>query len=351
MPETTPSPAVSAIQQIPVDQIKPSRHQARKDFDEEGIKQLAISIDKEDLIQPITLRAIKSPLTTGEGGGEGVMYEVISGERRLRAVKILGRPTIEARVIEVVNEAAACAKGLVENLQRKDLNPMEEAEGFAELTRLDPTYWTKEQIGLIAGHDRSYVSQSLGFIKLPASVQEGVRRLTLNRSQILEIMRLSTPEAQIEAAEKAKELSIKETRKLVDQMFGPGKKTAGKKGSGEKSASPVKFKLDGDQLVFSGSLPFQPVAGAVIAAADQFREKLSAWMGATGRGEEDEELLAARNGPAALSAKILGAEDSRTKLLEDKTWADLGMKTPEEGLKAFKNGEITERGGAMWKNQ
>jgi len=342
MPENSATPsatAVSAIQQIPVQLIKPSRHQARKDFDDEGIKQLAVSIEKEDLIQPITLRKV----------GEG--YEVISGERRLRAVKFLGRSTIEARLIEVVNEAAACAKGLVENLQRKDLNPMEEAKGFADLTHLDSTYWTKEQIGLIAGHDRSYISQSLGFLKLPASVQESVRRLTLNRSQILEIMRLSAPEAQIEAAEKARELSIKETRKLVEQMLGPGKKTAGKKGSKGKSALPIKFKLDGDQLVFSGSLPFQPVAGALIAAADQFREILSAWMGETGRGEEDEQLLAARKGPAALCAKICGEEDSRTQLLKGRTWADLGIKTPEEGLKAFMNGEITERGGAMWKNQ
>ena len=123
--------AVAAIQQISVDQIKPSRHQARKDFDEEGIKQLAVSIDKEDLIQPITLRKV------------GEEYELISGERRLRAIKSLGRSTIEARVIEVVNEAAACAKGLVENLQREDLNPIEEAEGFVTLNKLDSGYWTQ----------------------------------------------------------------------------------------------------------------------------------------------------------------------------------------------------------------
>ena len=89
----------TTIQWIPVDQIRPSAHQVRKDFDEEGIKSLSESIEKEGLIQPITLRKV-------ENG-----YELIAGERRLRAIKSLGRGTIEARVVDVPSEASASAKG------------------------------------------------------------------------------------------------------------------------------------------------------------------------------------------------------------------------------------------------
>src|ERR1017187_328717 len=106
MLESATAVPVPTIQQIAIDQIRPSSHQVRKDFDEAGISSLAESIEKEGLIQPITVRRV----------GDG--YELIAGERRLRAVKSLGHPTIEARVIEVVSEAAASAKGLVENLQR-----------------------------------------------------------------------------------------------------------------------------------------------------------------------------------------------------------------------------------------
>src|SRR5579864_1150097 len=184
----------SVIQSIPIEKIRPSRHQARKDFDEEGIKQLAASIEKEDLLQPITVRRINPPLpAAGEGersSGEGVTYELIAGERRLRAVKSLGRSTIEARIIEVVNEAAACAKGLVENLQRKDLNPIEEAEGFQELNQLDPKYWDQPQIAQVVGKSQGYISQGFKLLKLPPEVVQSIRALILSRSHGLELLRL-----------------------------------------------------------------------------------------------------------------------------------------------------------------
>jgi ParB family chromosome partitioning protein len=216
-------PAGSAILQIPIDQIRSSPHQVRRLFDEEGIKSLADSIAIEGLIQPITVRKVDDG------------YELIAGERRLRAVKSLGLPAIEARVIEVISEASASAKGLVENLQRQDLNPIEEADGFDWLHKLDSDYWTHERIAEVAGRSRVYITQSLGFLKLPKQIKDDVRRLTLNRSQIIEIMRLLTPEDQITASEQAKDLSWKETRQLIDSMLS-GKMR--KKADGGSDADP-----------------------------------------------------------------------------------------------------------------
>src|SRR5579871_1428732 len=152
--------AASAFQTFPVYHFASSPHQARKVFDEDALQALAESMKQEGLLQPITVRQV----------GDG--YELISGERRLRAAKMIGWPVIDAKVIKTVSEGEAAAKGLIENLQREDLNAMEEARGFEDLNRLDPAYWTQEQIGKITGKGQTYVSESLGLLRLPESVQD-----------------------------------------------------------------------------------------------------------------------------------------------------------------------------------
>src|SRR5882724_4953391 len=117
MPADVPS---SQLQMVPLAQIKPSPHQARKYFDEENLWKLAESLRQEGLIQPITVRKLL-PMA---GDREDPGYELVSGERRLRAAKLLGWNMIEARVISVISEGEVAAKGLIENLQREDLNPI-----------------------------------------------------------------------------------------------------------------------------------------------------------------------------------------------------------------------------------
>src|SRR5713101_6295792 len=111
-------PSKVVIQDIPVENIKPSPHQARKEFDPEGIKSLAQSMQSEGLIQPIIVRAVAAGA-----------YELIAGERRLRAAKLLGWTSIDAIIQSSVSDQDAAIKGLIENLQREDLNPIEEAQG------------------------------------------------------------------------------------------------------------------------------------------------------------------------------------------------------------------------------
>ena len=125
--------------------------------------------------------------------------------------------TIEAKIIQPVSEGESSAKGLIENLQREDLNPIEEAEGFAKQVELVPSYWTHEQIAKVAGRSRVYITQSLGFLNLSSKIKDYVSRLTLSRSHALELMRLPS-ERQDEAADLmvSETLSRGKARNLVD---------------------------------------------------------------------------------------------------------------------------------------
>ena len=362
--DVSSQPAVTQF--IATDQIRPSRHQARKDFNEEEINQLAVSIDKEGLLQPITVRKI----------GDG--YELIAGERRLRAVKSLGLPTIEARVIEVVSEAAACAKGLVENLQRKDLNPIEEAEGFQELNRLDPDHWTHDEIAKITGRSRVYITQSIGLLGLPDEVKADVCRQTLSRSHAIDIARLPTQEDRQSAANKIKGsgLNREQARKLVDGMVG-GKKAANRAqrtaGSSDlladRSALPADLAWKGNEIAINRH--FKPEAESVrdyiiwltlalqafletrpgsstqaaghpsdaslLTASRSLQSEVKARLPQT--PEEEAELLAIaqKDGPKAVYGWIFGNDPVMLNAVPFATWEEAGM-SPAAGLKQILDG-------------
>src|SRR5882672_4232733 len=140
------------------------------------------SLRQEGLIQPITIRKLL-PMA---GDREDPGYELVSGERRLRAAKLLGWDRIEARIISVISEGEVAAKGLIENLQREDLNPIEEAEGFQQLNNVDPTYWTHERIAHGTWKRRVYLTPSLAPMPLPKAIKEDVRRRTYTPGHGLE---------------------------------------------------------------------------------------------------------------------------------------------------------------------
>lgn len=223
----------SVFQDIPINRIRPSAHQGRKQFDPTRLRELAESMRAEGLLEPIIVRVSGGGDTKTRGRGATTssprprvpasprpMYELISGERRLRAAKILGWKTIEAKIIEVADEATAAVKGLIENLQREDLNPIEEAEGFAKLHQLDRKKWNQGAIAKAIGKTQGYVSQSIMLLTLPGDLQENIRRLIISRSHGLELARLPTPELQYQIASQIKDvLTAKETRRLVDQVL------------------------------------------------------------------------------------------------------------------------------------
>ncbi len=224
---------LSIFQLVPIDQIRSSPHQARKFFDPTLLHNLAESIRQEGLIQPITVRIVPDDgLLSDMSGTSNTLssnsstrlphYELVSGERRLRAAKLLGWISIEAKVIQVISEGEAAAKGLIENLQREDLNPMEEAEGFIELNHVDAQYWTQEKISQIVGKSRSYVTQSLNLLDLPSVLQDDVRRRVYSRAHAIEIGRLPTQDLQLKVSRQIKltGLTREKTRQFIDSLLG-----------------------------------------------------------------------------------------------------------------------------------
>jgi len=146
----------------------------------------------------------------------------VSGERRLRAAKLLDWTSIDAKVIQTVSEGESAAKGLIENLQREDLNPIEEAEGFKELQGLNDDHWTQEQIAKVTGKGRTYITDSLRLLNLPEDVQEDVRRQTLSRSHAIELLRLNNAKEQKRLAAKVgkRGLTVMQTRAIIDRRQG-----------------------------------------------------------------------------------------------------------------------------------
>jgi ParB family chromosome partitioning protein len=152
----------NSIVEIDIARISPNPFQPRQDFAQRPLEELKQSIKQNGVIQPITVRK----LVTGT-------YELISGERRVRASQELGRKTIPAYVMRVDTDAEMLELGLIENLQREDLNPIEISLSFKRL--MDECKLTQEDVAEKVGKERSTVTNFLRLLKLPEKIQSGVR--------------------------------------------------------------------------------------------------------------------------------------------------------------------------------
>ena len=143
---------------IEIDRIRPNPFQPRTDFDQSAIEELSRSILEKGLIQPITVRRL------------GEEYQLVSGERRLRAVQRAGLARIPAFIIEVKTDAEMLELALVENIQREELNPVEIAHAYQRL--IEECQLTQEEVGQKVGKDRSTVTNFLRLLKLPERVKD-----------------------------------------------------------------------------------------------------------------------------------------------------------------------------------
>jgi ParB family transcriptional regulator, chromosome partitioning protein len=201
--------------EISIDQIDRNPFQTRSRVNEEQLAELAASITSNGVVQPILVR----PLANGR-------FQLIAGERRWRASKTAGKTTIPA-ILRQVSDEQAMEITIVENLQRADLNPMEQARAFERLSR--EFHMTQEQMAHRTGKDRASVANFLRLLKLPASVQDRVESGELSFGHARTLLAFEHAEEMEKAAQRIVErsLSVRQTEAYVQGLLHPEK--AGKK--------------------------------------------------------------------------------------------------------------------------
>lgn len=208
-PETTEEKEVNQeeVKQIDIHQIKPNRFQPRTIFDDEKIDELARTIHTHGIIQPIVVRE------SGDGS-----YEIIAGERRWRAMKSLDWETVPA-IVKNMSDTETASVALIENLQREELSPVEEAMAYQKL--LDLHELTQEALAQRLGKGQSTVANKLRLLKLPEFVQDSIIQKKMTERHARALIPLKDAELQNKLAEEIIEhqLNVKQTEQRVQKML------------------------------------------------------------------------------------------------------------------------------------
>jgi ParB family chromosome partitioning protein len=196
--------AVDGVRRIPLKQVRPCPFQPRKDFSQESLRELADSIREQGVVQPLIVRQV------------GDEFELIAGERRWRAAQLLGLSDIPA-IVREADDRTVLELALIENLQRENLNPMEEALGFSQL--IEQFQLTQEEAAARVGKSRAAVANALRLLKLPPEVQQGLRMGQLSVGHAKVILGLPNPIDQKRAADRVLSgaLNVRQTEELVAQ--------------------------------------------------------------------------------------------------------------------------------------
>lgn len=197
---------VNTIVHVPVNQIRPNPNQPRKEFDEVRLQELSDSIVQHGLIQPITVRHLGSN-----------RYELISGERRLRASKMAGLETIPAYVREI-NDNDSIVLALIENVQREDLNAIEVALGYQQL--IDEFALTQEEVAKKVGKNRSTVANMLRLLNLPAFIQSALKQGKISTGHARSLLSIDDEKLQKALLQKAidEDLSVRQMEDAVRKV-------------------------------------------------------------------------------------------------------------------------------------
>ena len=192
------------IIEVSLDDIIPNRFQPRLSFDEQGLNELAESIRQHGIIQPLVLRKI------------GDKYEIIAGERRYKASYIAGLTKVPAVIIDL-NDNESAEVAIVENIQRKDLSPIEEAKSYKKL--LDRGYLTQDQLASRMGKNQSTVSNKLRLLNLDEKVQDALLNNKISERHARSLLKLENKEVQKEVLDEIieKKLNVRDTEDLINQ--------------------------------------------------------------------------------------------------------------------------------------
>lgn len=195
------------IEDIPIDLIRPNPYQPRKNFSVKALEELSQSIDEYGLIHPITVRKMNDE-----------NYELIAGERRLRATKMLGEESISAIIIESLDKDSAIL-AMIENLQRENLHFIEEAKGYESLIR-DHDF-TQEVLAKKLGKSQSTIANKLRILRLPDEIKQTIVKEELTERHARALLRLPDEDVQREMLDKIviKGLNVKETDTLVENVI------------------------------------------------------------------------------------------------------------------------------------
>jgi len=206
----TPDLEGEQLREIDVDRILPNSHQPRKTFEEESLNELADSIREHGLVQPIVVR----PLEDG-------FFQLIAGERRWRASQRAGLSRVPA-VIREAGEHAALELALIENLQREDLNPMEEAQAYERL--IADFGMTQEEVARRVGKNRATISNMLRLLKLPPEVQQWLRENRLSTGHAKALLSLNDLDAILDSAKRIIQgnYSVRQAEMLVSRYVNGG---------------------------------------------------------------------------------------------------------------------------------
>ncbi len=201
---------------LDINKIEPNRNQPRKQFQEESLEELAESIKNYGVIQPIVVKQNED------------YYELIAGERRWRASKIAGLKEIPS-IVKKYDDDRLFEIALAENLQREDLNPMEEAAGYSKLSR--DFNLSQDEIAKRVGKSRSAVANAMRLLNLDSRVQELVKNGKLSSGHARSILPVENGDEQFELAERIidEELSVRETENIVKRLLDKKTETAEKK--------------------------------------------------------------------------------------------------------------------------
>jgi ParB family chromosome partitioning protein len=198
--------SVGVIAMIEVRRVRPNPMQPRQDFDREALEDLKKSIREKGVIQPITVRR----------ADDG--YEIIAGERRVRASGEVGLETIPAYILDIETDADMLELALIENVQRENLNPIEVALGYKRL--MDECRLTQEEVSKKVGKDRTTITNFLRLLRLPDEIQRALRAKTLSMGHARAILAVSDEAKQRAVFEqvRAQEFSVRKTEELVKKI-------------------------------------------------------------------------------------------------------------------------------------
>ncbi|HXA20178.1 MAG TPA: ParB/RepB/Spo0J family partition protein [Thermoanaerobaculia bacterium] len=204
-PEAPEARATPGLAEIPISQIQPNPYQPRKTFNEASIEELARSVREHGIVQPLVVTRA------------GDKYKLIAGERRFRAAQKAGLTTVPALIKEMMQEGDALQIALIENIQREDLNPIEEALAYHQLH--DDFQLTQEEISKRVGKERSTVANFLRLLKLPDPVKKLLASGQLSMGHARALLAIESPKKQEQLADRVvrKNLNVRQTEMLASE--------------------------------------------------------------------------------------------------------------------------------------